>query len=285
MRFTKMHALGNDFVALNGYTLPPHDWRQLAIDMCDRHYGAGADGLFVALPSDAADVRMLFYNPDGSEDRCGNALRCLGRFLHEEDITQKTHVAVDTFGGAVHIWIHRCEEGDCTVTVDLGPPVLAPAEIPMALTGDTALNVPVALAGREWRIQACSTGTPHAIIVVDELPDEETFQTVSPLIENHPLFPERTSLEWTRFTSPHRAEIRIWERAVGETLGCGTGAAAVAVIGHLLDISTDPVTVVSKGGEVKAAWDGQAAVTLSGPAYVIYHADWQEAGDGGETGD
>jgi diaminopimelate epimerase len=274
MRFTKMHALGNDFVALNGYTLPAQDWRQLAIDMCDRHYGAGADGLFVALPSETADVEMRFYNPDGTEDRCGNALRCLGRFLQDEGITRKTHIAVQTFGGAVHLWIHRCEDGDCTVTVDLGPPSLAPAEIPMAWPGENALNVPVDLNGRTLTIHACSTGTPHAIVIVDELPDEETFQTVSPLIENHPFFPEKTSLEWTRFASPHRAEIRIWERAVGETLGCGTGAAAVAVIGHLLGISADPVTVVSKGGEVKAAWNGGDAVTLSGPAYIVYEADW-----------
>lgn len=277
-----MHALGNDFIALNGYDLPPHDWRQLAIDMCDRHYGAGADGLFVAFPSDTADVRMLFFNPDGSEDRCGNALRCLGRFLHDEDITQKTHVAVDTFGGTVHLWIHKCEEDDCTVTVDLGAPALNPIAIPMSVAGDRALNVPVTVAGRNLILHACSTGTPHAIILVDEMPDEATFQTASPLIENHPLFPERTTLEWTHFTSPHRAEIRIWERAVGETLGCGTGAAAVAVIGHLLGISANPVTVVSKGGEVKASWDGDDAVTLSGPAYIVYTGDWKErSGDAG----
>lgn len=269
-----MHALGNDFIALNGYSLPPHDWRQLAIDMCDRQYGAGADGLFVALPSDVADVRMLFYNPDGSEDRCGNALRCLGRFLHDEGITKKTHLAVDTYGGTVHLWVHKCEDGDCTVTVDLGAPSLVPKDIPMSVEGDRALNVPLEAAGRTWIVHACSTGTPHAIIIVDEMPDEATFQAASPLIENHPLFPERTTLEWTRFTSPQRAEIRIWERAVGETLGCGTGAAAVAVIGHLLGISANPVTIVSKGGEVMASWDGGDAVTLSGPAYVVYSGDW-----------
>ncbi|HEY3268780.1 MAG TPA: diaminopimelate epimerase [Armatimonadota bacterium] len=271
--FVKMHALGNDFVALNGYAdlpLPAAEWPDLAIAMCDRHTGVGADGLFVALPGSPGRAGMAFYNPDGTEDRCGNALRCLARFLHDEGLSDETCLTVDTFGGPVELCIELDGRRVAAATVDLGPPVLNPEGIPISVPQGPALNVPVSAAGREWRLNVVSTGTPHAVIVVDELPDEALFQAASPEIETHPLFPEKTSVLWTRYTGTGSAEVRIWERAVGETLGCGTGAAAIAVVGTLLGITRGPVVVRSRGGEAIAAWDGAGSVTLTGPAHNVF---------------
>lgn len=273
-----MQALGNDFVAVNGFDgLPAPDgdlqpYRALAERVCDRHFGIGADGLFVALPSETADARMLFFNPDGTEDRCGNGLRCFGRFLHDRGITRKDDLRVETFGGAVRLNFLR-ENGAARVRVDLGPPVLNAPDIPVALPPGPAVDVPLEVDGRTWRVTCVSTGTPHAVLVVEELPDEETFQKVSPRIENHPLFPEKTSVMWTRFLTRHEAEIRIWERVTGETLGCGTGAAAVAVAGRLLNRTDGAVAVRSRGGCVEAAWTG-GPVSLTGPAETVYTGTW-----------
>lgn len=276
-----MQALGNDFVALNGFQgLPAPDadlqpYRALAPVLCDRHFGVGADGLFIALPSETADSRMLFFNPDGSEDRCGNGLRCFGRFLHDEGVTDKNDLTIDTFGGPVRLNVLKEGGRVDRVRVDLGPPVLNTPDIPASLPPGPAVDVPITVDGREWRVTCVSTGSPHAILPVDELPDEATFQRVSPRIETHPLFPEKISVMWTRFVSPTQAEIRIWERVTGETLGCGTGAAAVAVAGHLLGRTGDMVTVRSRGGAVEARWAGEGSVTLTGPGEVVFTGVWK----------
>ena len=274
-----MQALGNDFIALNGFDgLPAPDgdlqpYRDLAIRLCDRHFGIGADGLFAALPSTSADVRMLFFNPDGSEDRCGNGLRCLGRFLHDEGVTQKTDLSVETFGGTVRLRVERDGDRVERVRVNLGPPVLDAARLPSLLPTGPAVNVPIEVDGRHWRVTCVSTGSPHAVLPVDELPDEKTFLSVSPQIETNALFPDKISVMWTKFVSSNEAEIRIWERVTGETLGCGTGAAAVAVAGRLLDATDGPVRVRSKGGDVEAFWDGEGDVTLNGPAHVVFRGE------------
>jgi diaminopimelate epimerase len=280
--FTKMQALGNDFIALNGFAglpLPDEDlqpYRDLAIRLCDRHFGIGADGLFVALPSQTADARMLFFNPDGSEDRCGNGLRCFGRFLHDNAITRKAELRVETYGGTVQLQV--CREGArvAMVRVDLGLPVLDAPRIPANLPPGPALNVPLDIGGKEWRVTCVSTGTPHAVLPVTELPDDETFLSVSPRIETHPLFPEKISVMWTKFISPSEAEIRIWERVTGETLGCGTGAAAVAVAGRLLGRTEGPIHIRSKGGVVEAHWAGEGTpITLTGPAESVFEGVWK----------
>lgn len=276
-----MQALGNDFVALNGFRdlpMPDEDlqpYRALAERLCDRHFGIGADGMFVALPSNTADARMLFFNPDGSEDRCGNGLRCFGRFLHDQGVTDKSVILVETYGGMTRLDVLTEQGATAQVRVDLGPPVLNAPDIPMTLPAGHALNIPLEVDGRVWHVTCVSTGTPHAVLVVDALPDEETFQIVSPLIESHPLFPQKTSVMWTKFASRVAADVRIWERVTGETLGCGTGAAAVAVAGRLLDLTDDRVSVRSRGGRVEAAWDGLAGVTLTGPAEVVYTGTWR----------
>lgn len=281
LRFTKMHALGNDFVALNGFEGLPvseAEYPALAVAMCERRFGVGADGLFVAAPSVSEDARMLFYNPDGSPDRCGNGLRCFGRFLHDEGVTRKTDLTVETFGGPVSVRVHRQGDRVGDVRVNLGPPDLRPQDIPLDAPGRCdGFGIALDIGGRTFMADVVSTGTPHAVLVVDALPDEETFQTVSPAIETHPIFPEKTSVMWTRFVGRDRAEMRIWERVTGETLGCGTGAAAVAVVAHRRGLADGPVRVRSKGGDVLAAWDGGDVVTLSGPATVVYTAQWRGA--------
>jgi diaminopimelate epimerase len=278
VRFSKMQALGNDFVVLNGYAalpVPEEQLPDLAVALCDRHFGIGADGLIVAAPSPSADARMLFYNPDGTPDRCGNGLRCFGRFLHDEGITAKTDLVIDTYGGPVALNVQVTDGIVGDVRVDLGPPVLEPERIPLAVEDRRdGMDIELEVAGLPLRTDVISTGTPHAVIPVEALPDEATFQNVSPLIETHPLFPEKTSVMWTHFTAPDQAEVRIWERATGETLGCGTGAAAVAVVARLRGLSAGPVCVASRGGSVWAEWDGASSVTLTGPAELVFVGEW-----------
>lgn len=273
-----MHALGNDFIAINGFeTLPMPEDRlpALAVLMCDRHTGVGADGLFVAAPSPTADARMLFYNPDGSEDRCGNGLRCFGRFLHDEDITRARDLVVDAFGWPMALRVDTRDGSVGDVRVDLGAPGLTPESIPMRVpAGVGPRDVLLEVDGRPFLADVVNTGTPHAVIVVDALPGDEEFLRFSPLLETHPAFPERINVIWTRLLAPDEAHIRIWERAVGETLGCGTGAAAVAVSARLRGFSDGPIRVHSRGGAVWSAWDGADSTVLTGPATVTYTGFW-----------
>lgn len=274
MRFTKTQALGNDFIAVNGFVEPPRDWPAVAVAACDRRFGIGADGLFVALPSETADVRMLFLNPDGTEDRCGNGLRCFARFLADEGISNCCEWLVETFGGPVPVTAVFRDGVLETATVDLGAPVLDAPAIPTALPPGRALDVPLSVNGRHYIAHCVSTGTPHAVIFVDELPADDVFYADSPLLEKHPLFPDRINVMWTRLDTRDRATIRIWERATGETLGCGTGAAAVAVVTLLKGLGDGRITVASPGGEVEACWDGAASLTLKGGCEVVYVGTW-----------
>lgn len=271
-----MQALGNDFVAVNGMEQAgrpidgPGGWREMAVRLCDRHFGIGADGFFVALPSATEDFRMIFFNPDGTEDRCGNGLRCFGVFLRDEGLLTRCDLTIEAFGGPVRLRILKEQDTVWAVCVCLGLPDLEPRLIPTTLPADGMLNAPLEIDGQTYLLNVVSTGSPHAVVFVDELPEDDLFFRVSPVIENHPWFPEKISVMWTRLDGPNRAEIRIWERATGETLGCGTGAAAVAVARRLHDIGEPEVMVVSKGGEVLAKWDGVDPVTLTGPGHIVY---------------
>lgn len=259
-----MQGAGNDFVVVSGADF---DWAALAPAMCRRHFGIGSDGLLVALPSETADVRMRMFNPDGTEDECGNGLRCLALYASLKGLVSGSEFRVHTLSGIKQVRLHGAQ-----VTVDLGRASLDPASVPVLVEGDRALGVPLEVGGETVEIHSLSTGTAHTVIF--GIPDEERFQRLSPLLETHPAFPERTSIMWTDTAGPGRVRVRIWERGAGETLACGTGAAAAAVAAHLSGRAGSRVEVESRGGVLTIEVGPDLSILKTGPAELVFEGVW-----------
>ena len=272
--FTKMQGIGNDFVVVDARSESGLDWSALSPELCDRHTGIGADGLLVLDTTQLADIMMWMYNPDGTPDVCGNGLRCLARYAIDRKIVSGDMLRIATLGGVRSAEGLRNETGALSaVSVGMGTPRFDPPSVPMRVPGPEVIDYPLDLGrGNSLTITALSTGSTHAVTFLDQLPADDLFYTVSPLVERHPLFPERTSLMWCMVESMHRIRLRVWERSVGETLGCGTGAcaAAVAAVRHGLVSAGVPVSVVSKGGELQVTWCPGSEITMTGPAEYVF---------------
>jgi diaminopimelate epimerase len=267
--FTKMHGAGNDFVVLDalGQELPPLE--PLAAQLCSRRFGIGADQLLVVHPSRVADFRMQIFNADGSQvEMCANGIRCLYKYLRDRGHTDADEIGVETLSGVVRPrWA-----GEGRVAVDMGRPVLEPARIPTTLgRGEgPVLDAPLEVEGETLAVSSVSMGNPHAVIIVPD-PDAAPVERLGPLIERHPAFPNRVNVEFV--TPPTRGRIRqrTWERGTGETLACGSGACAAAVVSMLRDATQRKVLVELRGGELEIAWQGgDAPVLMTGPAAEVY---------------
>ncbi len=273
LRFAKMHGAGNDYVVLDGIRdeLPPI--APLAARLCDRHFGIGCDQLLVARRSDSADFRMEIYNADGGQvEMCGNGLRAFYKYLRDRGHTRAEEISVETLGGVVRpSWA-----GPDRVRVEMGPPVLAPAKIPTALgSGDgPVLDAPLAVGGETLRVSCASMGNPHAVIFVDD-PDRAEVSRLGPLIENHAAFPNRTNVEFVTPLGRDRIRQRTWERGAGETLACGSGACAAAVVAMLRGVVDDEVCVELRGGELEIGWKGgDSPVIMTGPAAEVFTGEY-----------
>ncbi len=283
MRFTKMQGVGNDFVVIDAAERPVNvSLSALAVQTCDRKFGIGADGLLVVScePNAETAFRMSMFNPDGSEDMCGNGLRCVSLWAHQAGrLEGRTQFTVATKEGVRDVQLLGVS-GDgrsASFGVDMGVPQFAPERLPFCAFGEARIiQYPLTVDGEMFPITTVNTGSTHTVIFGPQ-PDEETFQRVSPLIENHPLFPERTSILWATPAGSQAIDIRIWERGAGETLGCGTGACAVgvaAVLNGYADFSTQ-TDIVSKGGTLRITWPGEdAPVEMVGPAQIVYTGDF-----------
>jgi diaminopimelate epimerase len=269
LQFDKMQGIGNDFVVVDARARPVREWSGLAIAMCDRRFGAGADGLLIVDSDVSADARMRMYNPDGTADFCGNGLRCVARLLYDRAGGAAGVLRIATSTGVRTAAVTELRHG-VRVQVAMAAPSFAPADIPMIASGDRVLDFRLPLTEGDLRITALSTGSTHAVAFVDRLPGDGDFRRVSPQVEHHPLFPERTSLMWARVESPGRIALRIWERGVGETLGCGTGACAAMVAARLHGYVGDAATVASGGGELEVQWDEGRDLLQAGPAEYVY---------------
>jgi diaminopimelate epimerase len=269
--FTKMHGAGNDFVVLDGLreALPPLE--PLARRLADRHFGIGFDQLLVVRPSRAADFRMEIYNADGSQvEMCANGIRCFFQYLREAGHTAEDEVRVETLSGVVTPrWA-----GPGRVTVEMGPPILAPAKIPTRL-GDPAgagpvLDVPLRVGDEELRVSSLSMGNPHCVLYVPSVADAPV-ATLGPRVERHDAFPNRVNVEFVEVVSPRHVRQRTWERGTGETLACGSGACATAVASILRGVAASPLRVELRGGELEIAWaGGSASVFMTGPAATVF---------------
>lgn len=274
--FTKMQGVGNDFVVVEQKRVGPQNWPALALQMCSRHSGAGADGLLVIVRSSMADIRMRMFNPDGTEDMCGNGLRCVARYAAEHFLVLSDVMQVETIAGIRQATIHRDATGAVdSISVEMGAPNFQPSAIPANLDSESIVNFLLELeTGACIPVTVLSTGSAHAVTFVDVLPEDDTFNSISPLVESHPLFPERVSLMWCQITGENSIQMRIWERGAGETMGCGTGAcaAAVAAIYEKRVLSDTPIEVTSPGGVLEISWNMGGGVIMRGPAETVYSA-------------
>ncbi|TAK90668.1 MAG: diaminopimelate epimerase [Burkholderiaceae bacterium] len=276
LKFTKMHGAGNDFIVLDGIhqqlDLSAAQWRALA----DRHFGVGADQILVveAAQNPAADFRYRIFNADGGEvEQCGNGARCFVRFVHDKKLTQKTEITVETMCGLITPRL----ETNGQVTVNMGAPRTAPAQIPFDSEGLQPQTQhedqlwPLGVAGEVVQLSLVSMGNPHAVQVVADV-ETAPVAVQGPLIEHHPRFPQRVNAGFMQIIDRHQIALRVWERGAGETLACGTGACAAVVAGIRRGLLDSPVQVRTRGGTLGIAWDGDA-VWLTGPAVTVFEGE------------
>lgn len=274
MKFTKMQGLGNDYVYVNCMEQMVEDAAETARRVSDRHFGIGSDGLILICPSDKADFEMRMYNADGSRgEMCGNGIRCVGKYVYDYGLTDKTSLSVETLGGSKHLFL-EVEDGKVSlVKVDMGPAILEPEKIPVTAEGSRVVDEPLCVDGKTFRMTCVSMGNPHAVIYVDDVQGMDLEKT-GPSFENHERFPNRINTEFAHVLDRNTVEMRVWERGSGETLACGTGACAVAVASILNGYTEDQVTVRLLGGDLKIEWDREAnKVYMTGPAEVVFDGE------------
>lgn len=276
MKFTKMQGLGNDYVYVNCFQEKIDNPSEVAIKVSNRNFGVGSDGLIMINPSKVADFEMEMYNADGSRgEMCGNGIRCVGKYVYDYGLTDKTSVSVETLGGIKYLDF-TVEDGKVKlVKVDMGSPELVPANIPIVAEGDSVIDAPIIVDGKEYCITGVSMGNPHTVVYIDDVQGLE-IEEIGPKFENHERFPNRINTEFARVIDRNTVEMRVWERGSGETLACGTGACAVAVASILNGLTEDKVTVKLLGGDLLIEWDREAnKVYMIGPAEVSFEGEIQ----------
>ena len=275
LRFTKMHGCGNDYVYVNCFEEEVKDPVSLSIAISDRHFGVGGDGLVLICPSDRADAKMRMFNADGSEGKmCGNAIRCVGKYLYDHGIVRKTTVTIETLSGIKTLELFLKDGKVDSAQVNMGPAILIPSEIPVNLPGERAVAVPVKIAGEEHTITCVSMGNPHCIVFGGD-PYELDLPKIGPLFENDPLFPERVNTEFIEVLDDHTLNMRVWERGSGETWACGTGACAAAVAAVLNGFCKKgkDISVRLRGGELTIRYTDEA-VFMTGKATEVFRGEW-----------
>jgi diaminopimelate epimerase len=272
MNFTKMHGLGNDFIIVTGELKLPEQASQLAIKLCDRFFGIGADGLVYILPSEKADFMMRIMNSDGSEaEQCGNAIRCVSKYVYDHGLIQQTEISIETIGaGAQKVQLFLKEGKVDTVRVDMGQPILKGTLVPTVVDQEIVKDHPIEVDGREFRFTAVSMGNPHCVIYVDDAINMD-LQTWGPKLETHPMFPRKVNVEFVSVKSRDYADMRVWERGAGPTLACGTGACATLVASVLNGLTDREATISLKGGHLFIEWnESDNHVYMTGPAQEVY---------------
>ena len=277
VEFIKMHGIGNDYIYVNCFEEVVTDPSRMALVMSKQHFGVGSDGLVLIEPDDSADFGMRIFNSDGSEaEMCGNALRCIGKYVYERGLTDKTEVTVSTKGGLKVLKLHVEDNKVQKVTVDMGSPELNPGNIPTTLTGDLVLKHRLQILGQTYFITCVNMGNPHAVLFVRD-PDVVNVPEIGPIIEHHPLFPRRTNVEFVRVIDRGILQMRVWERGAGETLACGTGASAALVAAVLSGLCDREVQIKLTGGNLNVCWNAEDNhVYQTGPAAFVFDGNWIE---------
>jgi diaminopimelate epimerase len=279
MHFAKMHGTGNDFVLLRVQG-DEQDWSRLAQAMCKRHFGIGADGLILVLPSSRADVGMRMFNPDGSEaEACGNGLRCVVKYAVDEGLVRPRdgRMSVETLVGVLSAQVFGKAAAVERVLVSMGVPRFAPREIPVLVEAEPPVkDLPLDIEGRRLAVTCVSMGNPHAVHFVERPVGEFPLESIGPKVEHHPLFPRRVDFEVARVLGRERMEARVWERGAGATLACGSGACASVVAAYLHGLVGEGVDITLPGGTLVVEWDGVGECYLTGPAELVFTGEWEK---------
>ena len=274
MRFTKMEGCGNDYIYINGFEEEVKYPDMLAVAMSERHFGVGADGLVLILPSEVADFRMRMFNMDGSEgEMCGNAVRCIGKYVYERGMTTKNVITLETLGGIKTLQLHIQNDIVIAVTADMGEPILEAAQIPVISDKMPVIGEKLQILDKTFDVTCVSMGNPHAVVFMDGV-KEMDLKEIGPAFESHERFPGRTNTEFVQVVDESHVIMRVWERGSGETLACGTGACAVAVACALNGKTGSQVDVELLGGVLNIRWDRENdRVYMTGPAVEVYHGE------------
>lgn len=274
MKFTKMQGLGNDYVYVDCTKNELANPSEVSKFVSDRHFGIGSDGLILIMSSKIADFRMRMFNSDGSEaEMCGNGVRCVGKYVYDYGLTDKKTVKIETLAGIKVLELTVADGKVKFVKVDMGEPILKPAEIPVKSSKDIFVSEPVMVDGKEYKFTCVSMGNPHAITYIDDV-DNLEIEKIGPKVENHEIFPRRTNTEFVQVIDRTTLKMRVWERGAGETLACGTGANAVLVASVLNGISERKATVRLLGGDLLIEWDEKDNhVYMTGPAVTVFDGE------------
>lgn len=282
MKFTKMQACGNDYIYVDLHQETIENPSRLSRLLSPRHFAVGSDGLITIGPSKQADFAMRIYNADGSEaEMCGNGIRCVAKYVFDHGLTEKREITVETGAGIknLRLGVEEAASGRETVTsvrVDMGAPILSPGEIPVLLSGTQAMDVPIEAEGKIWHMSCISMGNPHAVFFVPSLEDID-LKKIGPAMENHPLFPRRTNVEFVEVLAHNELRMQVWERGSGETMACGTGACATVVAAVLNGHTGEEVLVHLSGGDLSIQYDRESNhVFLTGPAVTVYQGELDE---------
>lgn len=277
IKFTKMHGIGNDYIYINCFEQKIENPNELAIKMSPRRFSVGADGVILICPSDVADAKMRMFNLDGSEGKmCGNGIRCVGKYIYDNNIAHQSVVTVETLSGIKTLEIaDKCGKAE-TITVDMGTPELTPSKIPAVAEGNAIINQPITVAGRQYRITAVSMGNPHAVVFCDEI-DSLNLEKIGPDFEHHAMFPEQVNTEFIRVINKNTLQMRVWERGSGETLACGTGACAsvVAAVKNGYCKQNEEITVHLAGGDLFITYAADGRVFMRGGAEKVFDGEYE----------
>ena len=274
MKFTKIDGCGNDYVYVNLFEEQLDNPAEVSIKVSDRHFGIGSDGLITIGPSDKADFRMHIYNADGSEaEMCGNGIRCVAKYVYDHKLTDKTEITVETGAGVLTLILYPENGKVQQVRVDMGEPILTPADILVVSENDQVIDEPIEVGGKTWNMTCVSMGNPHAVVFVDDTANFP-LETYGPLFEKHERFPKRTNTEFVQVISRTEANMRVWERGSAETWACGTGTCASVMACILNGKTEDKVLVHLRGGDLTIEYDRTSNhVFMTGPATEVFSGE------------
>lgn len=273
LTFSKMHGIGNDYIYINCFQETVTDPEKLSIFLSDVRFGVGSDGLVLILPSEVADFRMRIFNADGSEAMmCGNATRCIGKYVYDMGMTDKTEISLETNSGIKYLTLYPGADNKIeSVKVDMGKAILVPKDIPVNSDLDRFIAQPVTVDGKEYAMTCVSMGNPHAIVFLPDV-DSLDLEKIGPSFEHHPLFPDRVNTEFVRVIDDHTLQMRVWERGSGETFACGTGTCATVVAAVLNGYckKEEEILVHLRGGDLRIIYHEDETVTMIGPATYVF---------------
>ena len=275
MKFTKMHGIGNDYIYFNCFETEIDNPNELSKRLSDRHFSIGGDGIVLIMPSDKCDFRMRMFNADGSEGKmCGNATRCIGKYVYEKGMTDKTRFTLETLGGIKTLDLDVKDGKVEGVSVDMGKAIFSAKEIPVTFDKDEVIGETLSVDGKDWTVTCVSMGNPHCVIFTQGIKDMP-LDKIGPKFENHPMFPERINTEFVEYVDKTHLKMRVWERGSGETLACGTGACAT--VSAAVKTGKCPpdefISVELLGGTLSVMYKSDGTVIMKGPAAFAFEGE------------